>query len=269
VFINALAILKYKIVWTVHNILPHEQESLNDTKVVRRIIKRSTLVIVHSSQILKEMADLGFETRNTRVIPIGSYDNIYTNTYSVHAARQKLLIKKNEIVILFFGIVRPYKGLEILIKAIRILNSANIKLIIAGKATENEYMLSLRTQSEGLRVEFYDQFIPDEDVCLYFAACDLVCLPFKKITTSSSVLLGMAFKKAVVVPKMGIMHDFPENSAFFYTNSTAEDLVKILRIAINQQSLRKVVELNGYEYSKSLNWQNISKLTYEAFREIL
>jgi beta-1,4-mannosyltransferase len=267
-FLIFVKLLGYKLVWTIHNLMPHEQESLNDLKIIRSIVLMAGAIIAHSSQTIIDMKKLKISKDHVTVIPIGNYDNLYPAKLDKQKSRTQLGVKKTEVVILFFGLIRAYKGVDDLLVAFRALKTKNVRLIIAGNCDDIVLTKKILSMSQGLNVDFYDEFIPDDEVSKYFNAADIVCLPFKKVTTSSSILLAMSFKKATIAPRLGALNDIPDSAFIGYDPKDKGSLENALNLAAASPKLVMKVSKSGYEYSKSLSWGTIAKQTRDLFESL-
>jgi beta-1,4-mannosyltransferase len=265
----SIKLLGYKLVWTVHETTTHDNWTINDVGISRYLSQYSDAKIIHSRHTLDQMNELKMSTVNSKVIPIGAY-NIYPNKISREQARKKLNLSKDEFVILFFGIIRTYKGVEDLIDVFKSLDFENTRLVIAGKCREEAIANKInRLIKDNAQIDFYDFFIPDEDVATYFKACDIVCLPFKKITTSSSVLLAMGFKKPVIAPYIEAIREIPRNTGFFYNPNVNNALKTSIKNAIAHKHKLTNMGQTAYNYSQSLSWGKIAQDTYALYQEIL
>ncbi len=198
-----LKLLRFRIVWTVHNTVPHDRQTRNDIKQAQRLSSSAHRLIVHSAAVLQEIEHLGFEVRRAVVIPQGAYIGQYGPSPSVEVARSALGISPETKVILFFGFIRAYKGLPDLLevwKAIR----ARGTLVIAGPCSDDSIMKQIdeyaRTTTSILN---HVGYVKDEDVPTYFSASDVVCMPFRSVTTSSTALMAMSMGKPIIAPRPG------------------------------------------------------------------
>ena len=201
-FLVRLRRLGYRIAWTCHNLFPHESRSRVADYVVRMAMARmSDIVVVHSRRMTAEMGRWFLRKKNVYAVPLGHFIGCYPNGTSRETARRRLGLPERSFVYLFFGIVRPYKGVEELIDAFRAVPNEDSVLIVAGKPMSREYKEALTKRAEGDgRVRLALGHIADEDLQLYFNAADLTVLPFRKISTSASLLLALSFGSAVVIP---------------------------------------------------------------------
>ena len=88
--------------------------------------------------------------------------------------------------------------------------------MIAGQCPSAETARRIEEAATRAPIEFHDRHIADEEVFTYFRACDVVCLPFKKITTSGSVVLALSFGKPVITPRTGAQCELPDDVGYLY-----------------------------------------------------
>lgn len=199
--------LGIKIVWEMHNILPHNY-SETDKKNSRWFYEKSDAIIFHSKDDISRSREvLGANANKPHVvIPHGNFNESYKNKISKNSARQILGISDYKKVILCFGFLRKNRGYEYLIEATKDMN--DVEVIIAGKILENdvyEKLLKYKKERENLRL--FAKFIANKEVQIYFNACDIVVLPYTEITTSGVIPLAYAFSKAVVTTDIGGIKD--------------------------------------------------------------
>ena len=195
---------KTKVIYSCHNVFPHERFPM-DRLLTKMVLKNGDGFIVHSE---KDAADLKSIKRNAKyrktVLP--SFSLFNTGQMSRVKARKLLNINADDKVILFFGLVRPYKGLQYLLKAFaRIRNKENTKLMIAGSfgGDKQAYMDIIAEEHLQDRVIINDAYIPDTEVEKYFQACNLVVLPYVSATQSAVVQTAFDFEKPVIVTNVG------------------------------------------------------------------
>ena len=262
-------ILSFKLVWTVHNVIPHEPLTSNDVFVARYLSKNANAKIAHSTNTIKQMRGYGLSVSNTTIIPHGTYNGVYRSRISKLQARKRLHIAKDDFTILFFGQVRPYKGIIDLILALEDLHLPNVRLVIAGKCDDERVAEQISLLQRRVKIDFYNNFIPENDVATFFRACDLVCLPFKRITTSGSALLPMSFSKPTVLPRLGALSDIPEDAALFYDPIQKNGLKTVLLAAVNNRLSLSKTGKAGYDYSLTLTWDAIAQQTFSVYQEVL
>lgn len=226
-----------EIVWTLHNIMPHEGRSRLLDYVVRFLFSRySKIIIVHSDDALRK-AKIYFLASKHKLVKMyhGNYIDWYKNDVDKDAARTKFGIDRKVFVYLFFGNVRPYKGVESLIESFRKIEfDGDTKLIIAGKPLSDEYGTTIKKLANNdARIEFILQRLDEDELCCLLNAADAAVLPFKNISSSGSLMLFLSFGLPVIVPyRQSIAEYLNDQVGSFYDNgkSLSEVLMEVPRI---------------------------------------
>jgi glycosyltransferase involved in cell wall biosynthesis len=198
-----------KIICIADNVVPHEKRP-GDTVFTRYFLKSCDAFITMSEKV---MADLrGFEKdKPALLVQHPLYDN-FGQAISKEEARKRLGLPLNEPIILFFGFIRRYKGLDLLLEAMRLLrndasNMANskIKLLIAGEFYEDSKSYHDQIQRTGVSDQLIlkTDFIPDSEVKYYLCAADAVVQPYRNATQSGVTPLAYHFEKPMIVTNVG------------------------------------------------------------------
>jgi glycosyltransferase involved in cell wall biosynthesis len=265
--------LGYRLVWTVHNVLPHEKQFVDDLKARKILSELADAKIVHSSYTIEEMKKLKLNTVNSSTIPIGSYTGIYENRFSEEKARKYLGLNKKDFVFLFFGAIRRYKGIEALLEAFEKLSKKNkaVKLIIAGNCEDKDLSLKIERYKKRLRGKliFDGQFIEDDKLQYYFNSADVAVFPFKEVTTTSSALTALSFTKPIITPRLGCLREFPENVGFFYAPGKKNALYAAMSTAIKNKNKLNMMGKRAFNYAKSLSWDKIAEKTLDLYRRLI
>jgi glycosyltransferase involved in cell wall biosynthesis len=193
-----------RILFIGHNVLPHEARRV-DRLLARWVLGQGDAIIVHSLRDREDAIRL-LPTANVHVTPHPTYEAFAQDKPSSSEARGALGLDDHVPVILFFGFVRPYKGLSYLLKALRIVVAQhNVHLLIAGEFWDDAGMYHDSIRSLGLEdhVTIVDRYIPNEEVATYFAAADLVVLPYIDATQSGIVQLAFGFGVPVITTRVG------------------------------------------------------------------
>jgi glycosyltransferase involved in cell wall biosynthesis len=171
-----------------------------------------------------------------------------------------------------FGNVRRYKGIEDLLEAFEKLskNKENIKLILAGECGEPSLLKDIKDYEKVLKNKLIShvRHIEDKDIQHYFNSANIAVFPFKKVTTSSSVLLALAYSKPIIIPGMGCLNDIPKNTGFFYS-SKKKALYNAMKRAIKRKRDLNSLGKNAEIYSRSLSWDKIAEKKYNLYESIL
>jgi beta-1,4-mannosyltransferase len=262
-------LLGYKVIWTVHELTTQESWTFDDIGLSRRISKMVDAKIIHSSYTLDEMHNAKLSIEKTYLVPHGNYIGVYKNNINKVQARKKLRIPDREFVILFFGTVRFYKGMDSLLDVFCRMRHKNIRLVIAGKCNEPELIEMITKAQKEHNIDFYNKHIQDHDVAKYFQACNVVCLPFNKITTSGSAILAMSFAKPIVAPLLGALQDFPSSVGFLYPKERKNGLKHSLEKSVMERSKLSAMGRQGLEYVKPFSWDKIAEQTYAIYTAAL
>jgi beta-1,4-mannosyltransferase len=149
--------------------------------------------------------------RPAHLAPHGHYRDAYPRTLSREAARRRLALPTEVTLLLHFGLLRPYKNVPHLIRTFRALQAPGTVLLIAGKPFDATVEREIRDAARGasdLRLDL--RAIPSGEVELFFAASDLVVLPYRRILNSGAVLLALTFERPVLVPDLGSMPELQQ-----------------------------------------------------------
>jgi glycosyltransferase involved in cell wall biosynthesis len=135
---------------------------------------------------------------------------------------------------LFFGQVRPYKGVENLIEAFSTLQGAQLRLVIAGEPKPQALERSLSAQAKtDSRITTHFGFVPDDQIPVYLNACDLVVLPYLDSLTSGAAVLAMSYGRAVCAPQLGCLKELPPETAILYDSRQPDGLQSALEKALS------------------------------------
>ena len=213
-----------KIVCIADNIIPHEHRP-GDKAFTKYFLKSCDAFITMSAKVMDDLRKFE-KDKPARLIQHPLYDN-FGELISKSEAREKLKIKKEELIVLFFGFIRKYKGLDILLDAIKILKEktlkhqtsnlprprAGIKLLIAGEFYEDEKPYQEQIDKLGIRDDIILQsnFIPDSEVRYYLCAADAVIQPYRNATQSGVTPLAYYFEKPMIITNVGSLPSLVPN----------------------------------------------------------
>lgn len=194
---------KTKILVICDNVIPHEKR-FGDVLMTKMFFTQVDFFYTLSQKVSDDLISIKPNAKY-KLLHHPIYSNFGKRLVKAEA-RVKLNISENEKVILFFGFIRDYKGLDTLLDALNIINkSENIKLIIAGEFYSNKekYLEQIEKLNLKEKIFLFNDFIPTDDVKIYFSACDVVLLPYKDATQSGIVQIAMQFKKPMIATNTG------------------------------------------------------------------
>lgn len=279
-FIRLLKLLRFRVVYTAHNLLPHDSDSARERRACERIYRAVDRVVVHGERNRAElMAEFGIEGRKIAVIPHGAYEMFSEDGgIAKSVARRKLGIPEDSRVVLFFGAIRRYKGLEHLLDAFERIQQEVERplLVIVGQvntgAEEPDRYARLIGRFPSDRVRFVDAYVPSEEVAPYFVAADVVALPYVKTYQSGVVFLAYANGRPVVATDTGALGEAVEagKSGMLVPPEDAKSLAAALAAVLNDPDRR---ERMGH-YAKHLSdtrysWDRIGGMTTELYRSVI
>ena len=205
------------IISVVDNVIPHEKRP-GDIMLTKFFMNSIDGAVVLSDSVQKEVENF------RKDIPVCYTPHPLFDTYGKKLNRNDALsalkLDQNCIYLLFFGFIRNYKGLDILIRAFSDsrLRGKNLKLLVAGEFYENETLYRNLVRESGLEkdVIFYDHFIENTEVGLFFSGADLVVQPYKSATQSGVTQIAYYFDKPMLVTNVGGLKEIVEHGKCGY-----------------------------------------------------
>ena len=198
-----------KIVCIADNIIPHEKGP-GDKILTKYFIKPVNSFITMSENVFNDLKTL--TSKPALIVQHPLYDN-FGEKISKHQAREILGLKNDDKIMLFFGFIRKYKGLDILLDAITLLKKQNThsskftmpKLLIAGEfyGSSKPYLDQISKEGLNENIILKTAFIPDGDVRNYFCAADVVVQPYRDATQSGVSPLAYHFDTPMIVTNVG------------------------------------------------------------------
>ncbi|MDW7990203.1 MAG: glycosyltransferase, partial [Archaeoglobaceae archaeon] len=228
----------------------------------RMIRKLSTHFVVHSKSDKEQISRIyKIPEWKISVIPHGLYDH-YRN---VENAKEILKIRE-EFVILFFGLIRPYKGVKYLIEAFEMLPKElieNSKLLIVGEIWEDEEVVKRIGESK-LRdkITLVNKYVPDEEVSLYFSASDVLVLPYLRASQSGVAHIGMSFGIPIIATRVGGLEEsLSEYSGAYFVDPKAESIAEALQRIYYEP-------IKSFSAPEKLKWENLARIWVDLIRNL-
>lgn len=220
-----------RIICIADNIIPHEKR-FGDKAFTRYFIKPVDAFITMSEKVLSDLRLFTTE-KKALLVTHPLYDN-FGDKISKEAARKELKIKDEELIILFFGFIRKYKGLDILLDAMQIIknekvNNKPIKLLIAGEFYDDRKLYDEQIERLGIKnnLILHTDFIPDNEVRNYFCAADVVIQPYRNATQSGVIPVAYHYEVPMIVTNVGGLPKMvPDNKVGLVAEPTAASLAE-------------------------------------------
>jgi D-inositol-3-phosphate glycosyltransferase len=279
-------LLGKKIVFTAHNVNAARRDS-KDSAFNRLTLKiqyhLANHIFVHTEKMKSELRDdFGVDPGAVTVIPFG-INNSVPNTKLTSAEAKRLVgIENNARTILFFGAIRPYKGLEHLVAAFQRIapKHPDFRLIIAGESKKGseEYLLgiqeTIKRDSTRAQVIQKIEFVPDKDTELYFKAADVLVLPYTEVFQSGVLFLAYSFGLPVIASEVGSFHDdiISGKTGYLCRSCSAEDLGNAIETYFDSQLFKTLdrARLEIQDYANARNsWSVVGDLTRKIYEDLL
>lgn len=265
---------KKPIVLTLHNILPHEQSAWRNF-LNSAVISHADHLIVHSQRMRQALLETSrFLERQVSVIPHGLLRPPATGPLDRKVARERLGLREDGRIALYFGHIRPYKGLATLIEAFRLAfdRVRDAHLVIAGQPW-------MEWDGYGSRIQDLDihghvtvrlGYIPTDEVALYFAAADVVVLPYTDFDAQSGVgAIALALGRAMVVTDVGGLPDIVRDERIVVPARNVSALADALSLVLSDEKFQAKLENDSRELAKEFEWEGIAARTVEVYRLVL
>lgn len=287
IVIGLLRLAGFPIIYTVHDVDRSGMMTSQRLRIFmnrfidKRVYQAVNSLIVHTRGSSEELQAL-YAIPSKKIIRINHGNQAFhldgVVVPSRSDARVKLLLPRDAFIILFFGDRRPSKGLDLLIKALGLarVSAPDIHLVIAGERRvldTNDYVGMARTAGIEDVCHFHDGFISTDQVPVFFAASDVVALPYRKIYQSGVVHLAFAFGKPVVSSRAGGLSETVEEGKTGFFVNDPEDIPSLASVLLKSYSERNSLGQMGDAARevemKEYGWDGIGKETmhlYELMR---
>lgn len=277
--------LRKKTVLTVHNVNAKTRDS-NDNWFNRLTLgiqyRLADHLFVHTHRMKGELIEqFQLSASAISVIPFGINNAVPNTDLDSNEARRRLNIAEKDRVILFFGNIAPYKGLEYLVDAFHQLTTRgdHYRLIIAGNIKDCQAYWSriqeiITREGSGGHILLRVEFIPDIETEIYFKAADVLVLPYRHIYQSGVLFLGYSFGLPVVATDVGALREeiIEGETGFICKSEDSADLARTIEsyfssnLFRNLKSCRQEIQRRAFERH---SWEAISEVTGEIYQQLL
>ncbi len=207
-----------KVLALTDNIIPHEKRA-GDKHFTKYFVKACHGFITMSKAVFNDISV--FTPTDKKIYSPHPMYETYGEKVSKEEARKKLNLDQNDKIILFFGLIRKYKGLDILLEAManEKIKNAKIKLVVAGEFYEDKqpYLDIIKKHRLENNIIFHSEFIPNEEVRYYFCASDLVAQTYRNATNSGVTMVGYFYEKPMLVTDVGGLSELVPHKKIGYT----------------------------------------------------
>ena len=259
-----------KVICLADNIIPHEHRP-GDQLLTNYFIQRIDGLIAMSKSVLTD----GQSFRKD--LPVGYcphpiFDN-YGQRLSFETAKEKLNLDVNTNYLLFFGFIRDYKGLDLLLNAFADtrLRKFPVKLLVAGEyySSPEPYLELIKKNGLEDLIELRTDFIADEEVNLYFSAADMVVQPYKSATHSGVTQIGYHFNKPMLVTNVGGLAEIIPDGKIGYVVEPESQKIADALVDFYANDRMAEFEANMVEEKKKFSWMNMVNTFLSVYNNII
>jgi glycosyltransferase involved in cell wall biosynthesis len=274
-FVAAVAWARFrgaKLVWTAHNVVPHERIPERFGAWFFGVFTRLVDAVVSPSgsglRALRERYPRLISTPAS-VVPIGHLRGRYPDHGSRRLARERLGIPIGCTVATFFGNVRPYKNVPLLIREFRSLSDPDTVLLVAGRPLDDDVRADVeRAAGADPRVQLHLGYVDDDAVQEFMRAADIVVLPYAESSNSFVALLAFSFDRPILAPNIG---GFPELAV-----AVGQSWVRLYEGPLSAERLRDALSWSARERRDgvspdldSFSWPTVAAATVAVYREVI
>jgi glycosyltransferase involved in cell wall biosynthesis len=266
-----------RVVYTVHDVVPHMCDNLYNRIVFFLVYQTVDDIVVHTEYIkLRIRKEFFIDGKKIKIIKHGVYA-VGNHFVTRSIARRTFGLNDEDIVLLFFGRIAKYKGIDVLLKAFYEAGTKykNIHLIIAGEIEKCYKMEFMKILPDDIRIIKKIGFIDEKDVQSLFISSDLVVLPYLEASQSGVLFLSYAYGKPVVISNIG---GFPEDviigsTGYLFRKSEYRDLAEKIDLCIKDFTIDRehkenlIKEYANYAYSWRKSCEDLIKKIYVDIKE--
>ena len=256
------------LVFTSHNVLRRGEGALRE-RAARMLLARCDAVIAHTEDGGRALTErFGADPERVRVIPHGAFD--YLTRQEREAPLPAQLGAVQGPVILWFGVLRPYKGVDVLMEAFRGIQGA--ELWVVGRPWMSIEPLKEAAREAGGTVRFVDRFVTDPEIPAYFRRADVVVLPYRRIDQSGVLYTALAFGKAIVLSDVGGFSEVGRvhGAAELVPPEDPEALRAALQRLVDDPAARSALEERASAAAAGhYSWDEIGRRTLELYEELV
>lgn len=258
--------LRIRLIWTAHNVLPHETVFANDRSARCALVAASDLILMHSQEVLPELKAIGAAPSRSAVIPHGPLGPLVPVT----SLRNPGTGSTRRF--LFFGNIQAYKGVDDLLAAFLSLSAdLTASLTIVGQCLDSELRTKLVVAAEPVseRVSLRLERLPEDEVSSLLVSADVVVLPYRKITTSGTAMLALAYGRPLVIPDLKCLSHLSDEAVLRFDGTVPSLASAIERLTYADESTLRAMSNAAYKQASEISWKEIAAQTMAEMASLL
>lgn len=250
-----------EVVFICHNAIEHESNTLKKL-AAKTVLKKADRLITHSKEDTRRLKDLIGDHIHTVTAFHPTYTDISAQRYTKEQAKEELEL--SGAVLLFFGFVRDYKGLDLLLNAMpMILKRKSVTLLIVGEfwKDKQKYLNQIEGFALSTRVRVVDEYVPNESIGVYFSASDLVVQPYRSASGSGVAQLAYGLDRPVIATNVGSLTEVVKdgiNGRIVEPEDTTA-LANAILESLESTTLNKFSQ-NAVETKKEYSWDRMADI---------
>ena len=260
-----------RLVWTTHNLKPHDAFHPKFSQFfLTQFVKLCNGFIFLTEEGKKNFSEAypALLDVPSAVIPHGHYRESYPRAINREQAKAELGLITDKKVLLFMGMVKPYKNCDVLIKEFSAAALDNYILVVAGKPETPQYKEQLELLAkDNSNIHLFLEFIADDRLHLYMSAADTVILPYKSIFNSGALLLALSFNRPVIAPHIGpfieLQNELGSQWIYSYSNDLDATNLELMLQKLDALQRPALCPLDNYD------WRNLAESTVNLYEKIL
>ena len=247
---------KIQVLAITDNVIPHEKR-IGDNLLTSYFVKSCDGFVTLSASVLDDLS-IFTKCNNKQFIPHPIYD-IFGEKVDKKTALQRLGLHLNDKYLLFFGFIRKYKGLDILLRALSDKRLKEVKLIVAGEFYDDpqEYHDLIADLGIQNQVILKSDFIPSEEVKYYFCACDMVVQTYRMATQSGVTQIAYHFERPMLVTDVGGLAEIVPNKKVGYVTTQEPKIIADAIVDFYTNNRELDFEKNTKTEKLKFSWQNL------------
>jgi len=263
----AYRLIKNNVVWTVHELDAYESRHPGRDAWFRSLVMRlSKRLIVHGEHTRQELIGAHGYKRPVDLVRHGSYIGWYQDSVTQQQARLKLGISSTARVYLYFGYIKPYKGVEELIEAFRSLQDDKAVLLIAGRPLNQAIEQNIESLAAAdPRIRTFLRYLPDDEIQDFFRATDIAVFPFRQTQTSGSLMLALSFGCPIIAPCVATLPEYVDSrSGILFDPAKSGDLAR----AVHEFANLPLAAFGNAarQRAESLNWADMATIHLSTYQ---
>ncbi|MCA0365890.1 MAG: glycosyltransferase [Bacteroidetes bacterium] len=242
-----------KIIYTVHNVVPHNSKNQIDRYL--KLYNQFDYLICHNEATKMEIEEKIHDSTKIKVIPHGIFTT-NSNSNSVNTEKKLLL----------YGFISEYKGFDLLIKASSQILEHSLKIKVIGKI-EKKYFKEIESDLSKSSIECLFDYISSDKLDDYIMESDILVFPYKKISQSGALLKALGTGKIVVCSDLPAFRELMGDNGLYFNLKDNEGLSKLLKYVLdNFDELKQRFEEASKKYLEQFSWEKVAQTTYNLYK---